>query len=379
MATKNKLRIVIKIGSNLITENENILNYEVIKNLCNQIAAIQKDHNQVIIVSSGAVAAGSQYLSKFEKEIKINNNSIVQKQLLASIGQPILMNAYEKYFSQSSIMISQAILSREDFENRLGYLNIRNTLSELLSLNVIPIINENDVVSTEELIDRAYGDNDRLSAMVSNAIDADLLILLGTIDGLYTSDPNIDQKATKIGIVENITDEIINYAQGSIDGIGSGGMASKIQAANISINSGTEMYIASGLENDVIKRIISGEIIGTKFLSKQSLNESRKRWLMTGYSSSKGDISLDDGAIRAIKNRSSILPPGIINTTGDFDRGDIIGIRNSNDKIIGWGISNYSSKEISKIKGINSSKIIEVVEKNYGSEVIHRNNLVLTL
>ena len=379
MATKNKLRIVIKIGSNLITENENILNYEVIKNLCNQIAAIQKDHNQVIIVSSGAVAAGSQYLSKFEKEIKINNNSIVQKQLLASIGQPILMNAYEKYFSQSSIMISQALLSREDFENRLGYLNIRNTLSELLSLNVIPIINENDVVSTEELIDRAYGDNDRLSAMVSNAIDADLLILLGTIDGLYTSDPNIDKKATKIGIVENITDEIINYAQGSIDGIGSGGMTSKIQAANISINSGTEMYIASGLENDVIKRIISGEIIGTKFLSKQSLNESRKRWLMTGYSSSKGDISLDDGAIRAIKNRSSILPPGIINTTGDFDRGDIIGIRNSNDKIIGWGISNYSSKEISKIKGINSSKIIEVVEKNYGSEVIHRNNLVLTL
>tara|TARA_Y100000768_G_scaffold141542_1_gene105499 strand:+ start:10023 stop:11162 length:1140 start_codon:yes stop_codon:yes gene_type:complete len=379
MATKNKLRIVIKIGSNLITENENILNYEVIKNLCNQIAAIQKDHNQVIIVSSGAVAAGSQYLSKFEKEININNNSIVQKQLLASIGQPILMNAYEKYFSQSSIMISQALLSREDFENRLGYLNIRNTLSELLSLNVVPIINENDVVSTEELIDRAYGDNDRLSAMVSNAIDADLLILLGTIDGLYTSDPNIDKKAKKIGIVENITDEIINYAQGSIDGIGSGGMASKIQAANISINSGTEMYIASGLENDVIKRIISGEIIGTKFLSKQSLNESRKRWLMTGYSSSKGDISLDDGAIKAIKNRSSVLPPGIINTTGDFDRGDIIGIRNSNDKIIGWGISNYSSKEISKIKGINSSKIIEVVEKNYGSEVIHRNNLVLTL
>ena len=379
MATKNKLRIVIKIGSNLITENENILNYEVIKNLCNQIAAIQKDHNQVIIVSSGAVAAGSQYLSKFEKEININNNSIVQKQLLASIGQPILMNAYEKYFSQSSIMISQALLSREDFENRLGYLNIRNTLSELLTLNVVPIINENDVVSTEELIDRAYGDNDRLSAMVSNAIDADLLILLGTIDGLYTSDPNIDKKAKKIGIVENITDEIINYAQGSIDGIGSGGMASKIQAANISINSGTEMYIASGLENDVIKRIISGEIVGTKFLSKQSLNESRKRWLMTGYSSSKGDISLDDGAIKAIKNRSSILPPGIINTTGDFDRGDIIGIRNSNDKIIGWGISNYSSKEISKIKGINSSKIIEVVEKNYGSEVIHRNNLVLTL
>ena len=155
-------------------------------------------------------------------------------------------------------------------------------------------------------------------------------------------------------------------------------MISKIQAANISINSGTEMFIASGLENDVLKRIISGEIIGTKFLSKQSLNESRKRWLITGYSSSKGDITLDEGAIKAIKNKGSILPPGIKNTSGDFDRGDIIGIKNSIDKIIGWGISNYSSKEISKIKGINSSKIIDIVEKNYGSEVIHRNNLVLT-
>ena len=378
MTTKKKLRIVIKIGSNLITENGNILNYKLIENLCDQISVIRKSQHQVIIVSSGAVAAGNQYLSKYEKNVNINNNSIVQKQLLASIGQPILMNAYEKFFSERSIMISQALLSRNDFENRLGYLNIRNTLSELLMLDIIPIINENDVVSTEELTGNVYGDNDRLSAMVSNAIDADLLILLGTIDGLYTSDPNITKDAKKINIVEDITDEIINFAEGSIDGIGSGGMTSKIQAANISINSGTEMFIASGLENDVLTRIISGEIIGTKFLSKQSLNESRKRWLITGYSSSKGDITLDEGAIKAIKNKGSVLPPGIKNTSGDFDRGDIIGIKNSIDKVIGLGISNYSSKEISKIKGINSSKIIDIVEKNYGSEVIHRNNLVLT-
>ena len=151
-----------------------------------------------------------------------------------------------------------------------------------------------------------------------------------------------------------------------------------LTASSTESNTGTEMFIASGLENDVLTRIISGEIIGTKFLSKQSLNESRKRWLITGYSSSKGDITLDEGAIKAIKNKGSVLPPGIKNTSGDFDRGDIIGIKNSIDKVIGWGIYNYSSKEISKIKGINSSKIIDIVEKNYGSEVIHRNNLVLT-
>ena len=212
MTTKKKLRIVIKIGSNLITENGNILNYKLIENLCDQISVIRKSQHQVIIVSSGAVAAGNQYLSKYEKNVNINNNSIVQKQLLASIGQPILMNAYEKFFSERSIMISQALLSRNDFENRLGYLNIRNTLSELLMLDIIPIINENDVVSTEELTGNVYGDNDRLSAMVSNAIDADLLILLGTIDGLYTSDPNITKDAKKINIVEDITDEIINFA-----------------------------------------------------------------------------------------------------------------------------------------------------------------------
>ena len=379
MAIEKKLRIVIKIGSNLITENNNILNYDVMNDLCDQIALIHNQGHQVIIVSSGAVAAGLQYISSLDNKITINNSSIVQKQILASIGQPILMSAYEKFFSKKSKAISQALLSKDDIENRLGYLNIRNTLNQLLSLGVIPIVNENDVVSTHELIDRAYGDNDRLSAMVSNVIDSDLLILLGNVDSLYTSDPNLDPTAVKIKLVEDINEKILDYAKGPIDGIGSGGMISKIQAANIAINSGTDMFIASGTEPNVIERIISGEEIGTKFISKQTIHESRKRWLMTGYLSSKGEITLDLGAVKAINSKSSVLPAGVISISGSFNRGDIIGIKNSKSKIIGWGISNYSSIEISKIKGINSSKIEDIVEKNYGSEIVHRNNLVLTL
>jgi len=373
-----KRRIVIKIGSNLITENENILNDSVIENLCNQISEVQDKGNEIIIVSSGAVAAGRQYLSTLNKEIKINDSYLVHKQVLASIGQPMLMKAYENFFSNNNKGISQALISREDFENRSGYLNVRNTLNELLDIQIIPIINENDVVSTDELENKAYGDNDRLSAMVANAVDADILILLGTIDGLYTSDPNLDNSAEKINFVEKISDEHINYASGPSDNTGSGGMVSKIQAANISVNSGTDMFIASGLEKNVIIRIVSGESIGTKFLAKESLNESRKRWLMTGYSSSKGEIILDDGAIKAIKT-SSILPAGIVDLNGNFSRGDIVGIKNGEKKIIGWGITNYSSDEIGKIKGMKTKDIVKIVNKNFGSAIIHRNNLVITI
>jgi len=378
MANIKKRRVIIKIGSNLITENENILNDSVIKNLCYQISEIQDKGFQAIVVSSGAVAAGKQYLGLLNKKIRINDSYLIHKQVLASIGQPLLMKAYEKFFSDKSKGISQALLSREDFENRSGYLNIRNTLNELLSVDIIPIINENDVVSTDELEDKAYGDNDRLSAMVANAVDADILILLGTVDALYTCDPNINKSAKQIKFVDNISEEIFDYAKGPSDKIGSGGMISKIQAANIAVNSGIDMFIASGYEKNAITRIVSGEDVGTKFIAKESLNESKKRWLITGYSSSKGEIILDEGAIKAIKI-SSVLPPGVLAVTGNFSRGDIVAIKNEEKKIIGWGIANYSSDEISKIKGMKTKDIVEIVDKNFGSEIIHRNNLVITV
>tara|TARA_B100001765_G_scaffold160616_1_gene104752 strand:+ start:2421 stop:3548 length:1128 start_codon:yes stop_codon:yes gene_type:complete len=373
MVNKRQLRIVLKFGSNLITTNNTVLNYKVINSLVSQIAKIFEEH-EIVLVTSGAVAAGLQYISSERTTKILKKNSLVQKQILASVGQPILMKAYEESFDKHSISISQALLARGDFENRNGYLNIRNTLLELLQIGILPIINENDVVATEEL--NRYGDNDRLSAMVANAVDADILILLGTIDGLYTEDPNINNDAKKIEIVEKIDSNIISYAKGPVDKVGTGGMISKIQAANIATKSGISMYIASGLQNQVIQRIINDETVGTKFLPEESNLESRKRWLVTGYTSSKGEIILDKGAVKAVNKNASVLPAGVTSVKGNFDRGDIIAIKDEKSTTIGLGISNYSSDEISKIKGIKSSEINELVENNYGDEVVHRNNFI---
>ena len=373
MVNKRQLRIVLKFGSNLITTNNTVLNYKVIDSLVSQIAKIFEEH-EIVLVTSGAVAAGLQYISSERSTKILKKNSLVQKQILASVGQPILMKAYEESFDKHSISISQALLARGDFENRNGYLNIRNTLLELLQIGILPIINENDVVATEEL--NRYGDNDRLSAMVANAVDADILILLGTIDGLYTEDPNINNDATKIEIVEKIASNIISYVKGPVDKVGTGGMISKIQAANIATKSGISMYIASGLQNQVIQRIINDETVGTKFLPEESNLESRKRWLVTGYASSKGEIILDKGAVKAVNKNASVLPAGVTSVKGNFDRGDIIAIKDEKSTTIGLGISNYSSDEISKIKGIKSSEINELVENNYGDEIVHRNNFI---
>ena len=373
MVNKRQLRIVLKFGSNLITTNNTVLNYKVIDSLVSQIAKIFEEH-EIVLVTSGAVAAGLQYISSERTTKILKKNSLVQKQILASVGQPILMKAYEESFDKHSISISQALLARGDFENRNGYLNIRNTLLELLQIGILPIINENDVVATEEL--NRYGDNDRLSAMVDNAVDADILILLGTIDVLYIEDPNINNDAKKIEIVEKIDSNIISYAKGPVDKVGTGGMISKIQAANIATKSGISMYIASGLQNQVIQRIINDETVGTKFLPEESNLESRKRWLVTGYTSSKGEIILDKGAVKAVNKNASVLPAGVTSVKGNFDRGDIIAIKDEKSTTIGLGISNYSSDEISKIKGIKSSEINELVENNYGDEVVHRNNFI---
>ena len=373
MVNKRQLRIVLKFGSNLITTNNTVLNYKVIDSLVSQIAKIFEEH-EIVLVTSGAVAAGLQYISSERSTKILKKNSLVQKQILASVGQPILMKAYEESFDKHSISISQALLARGDFENRNGYLNIRNTLLELLQIGILPIINENDVVATEEL--NRYGDNDRLSAMVANAVDADILILLGTIDGLYTEDPNINNDAKKIEIVKKIDPKIISYAKGPVDKVGTGGMISKIQAANIATKSGISMYIASGLQNQVIQRIINDETVGTKFLPEESNLESRKRWLVTGYASSKGEIILDKGAVKAVNKNASVLPAGVTSVKGNFDRGDIIAIKDEKSTTIGLGISNYSSDEISKIKGIKSSEINELVENNYGDEIVHRNNFI---
>ena len=261
-----KRRIVIKIGSNLITENENILNDSVIENLCNQISEVQDNGNEIIIVSSGAVAAGRQYLSTFNKEIKINDSYLVHKQVLASIGQPMLMKAYENFFSKNNKGISQALISREDFENRSGYLNVRNTLNELLEIQIIPIINENDVVATEEI---RFGDNDTLAAMVSNMMEADLMVILTNQDGYFDKNPDKypDAKIIKKCNIKDLNEDDFNLDEKS--SVGTGGFKTKIRSVKMATTRNCPSIIASGYRKDVIKQILSKKIIGTFFYSEE--------------------------------------------------------------------------------------------------------------
>jgi glutamate 5-kinase len=257
-------------------------------------------------------------------------------------------------------------------------LNVRNTLDALLSIGAVPIINENDVVAVEELAGEVYGDNDRLSAMVANTVDADLLILLGDMDGLYTTDPHVDPNAELISIVDKIDDKIKKAARGPHDKRGSGGMASKLDAARMSIDSGIPMVIASGRVEGIIKSICDGERIGTRFESTVSRRESRKRWILTGRSENRGGVSVDPGASNALKNRgNSLLAIGIVEVTGSFERGDIIEVTEIDGTTIGWGLASYPSIDIELIIGKNSKELPDLLGHYYGAEVIHRNNMAL--
>ncbi|PIU57500.1 MAG: glutamate 5-kinase, partial [Chloroflexi bacterium CG07_land_8_20_14_0_80_51_10] len=269
-------RLVIKLGTNLITGGKDSLDHEMMASLVEQVAQLNQRGLQTIIVSSGAVAAGKHRLG-----IRKKRRDTPFRQMLAAVGQGRLMRAYDELFSAHGITVAQTLLTKADFLNRLGYLNARNTMLALLELGVVPIVNENDVVSVEELEGSTFGDNDNLSAMVANLVDADLLIILSDVAGLYTSDPNHDTTAILIPRVERIGPAIARLAGGSIGGRGTGGMVTKIEAAKLATASGTAVVIASGQETDVILRLIEGEAIGTYFPPTTSRIESRKRWMLS--------------------------------------------------------------------------------------------------
>ena len=368
-------RIVIKLGTNLLTSGKEYLDLSVIKSLCKQISEIKSKGIQIILVSSGAVASGRGAIKNTSHTVTKNN--VAYRQMLAAIGQPKLMLTFEECFKENNLVVAQALLSRSDLNNRSRYLNLRTTLEKLFSVNAIPIVNENDVVAVDELSGEFFGDNDRLSAMVANSIDADLLILLGDTNGLYTSDPHINHDAKLIPYVESIDKNIENLAHTSHNSLGRGGMISKLAAAKISMDAGIPMIIASGNNDSLQKIVIENKNIGTIFKPKVSRVESRKRWILTGRSEKKGKLFIDDGAYEAVKNGgNSLLPAGIQNITGDFYRGDIVEI-NKNEHILGWGITSYSSKDIMIIKGKQSSGIHKLLSDFYGEEIIHRNNMVI--
>ncbi len=365
-------RVIAKFGTNLLTGGTGRLDHNMMSNLVEQVAQLHSQGHEVIIVSSGAVAAGRQKLgiTKEQKDIPF-------KQVLASVGQSQLMNAYEQLFSKHNVIIAQALLTKSDLLDRAGYLNARNTLLALIELGVICIVNENDVVATDELGELTFGDNDNLSAMVANLVDADLLALLTDIDGLYTADPQRNPQAKLIPKVEKIDAEIERLAGDTSSSYGVGGMTTKLEAAKLATASGVTVVIANGRKPDALTQIAHGKNIGTIFPPRTSKLESKKRWMLSGLAS-KGKLTIDDGAVLALKKQNrSLLPAGVVGVEGEFQRGDVVDIFDSNGNHIGCGIPNYNAKDIAVIKGAHSEAISSLLGYEYGTEVIHRNNMVL--
>jgi len=363
---------VAKFGTGLLTGGSGHLNQEIMAGLVAQIAQLNKQGLELFVVTSGAIAAGRSKLGLTKKL-----RGVPFKQVLASVGQNRLMNVYEQLFSQHNITVAQALLTKADLADRAGYLNARNTLLALMELGVLCIVNENDVVAVDEIEEAKFGDNDNLSAMVANLVDADLLLLLTDTAGLYTTDPHLDPNARLISRVERIDSEIERVAAESPSRLGTGGMSTKIEAAKLATASGVTVVIADGRESDIILRLVAGEAIGTHFLPATSKLESRKRWMLSGLST-RGKLMVDAGAALALKKQNrSLLAAGINQVEGEFQRGDIVNIYDPEGSRLGCGIANYSSSDIEAIKGAHSKEIVALLGYDYGSEVVHRNNLVV--
>jgi len=365
-------RIVAKFGTSLLTGGSDRLDEGIMSRLVAQVAQLHQQGLEMLVVSSGAIASGRHKLG-LTREFR----GIPFKQVLASVGQNHLMQAYEQLFSQYDITVAQALLTKADLSDRAGYLNARNTLLALLELRVLCIVNENDVVAVDEIQEAKFGDNDNLSAMVANLVDADLLLLLTDTAGLYTADPYRNHDAYLISQVERIDSEIERVAAETPSSFGTGGMITKIEAAKVATASGVTVVIADGKESDIILRLAGGETIGTRFLPATSKLESRKRWMLSGLSI-KGKLVVDSGAAVALKKQNrSLLAAGIKQVEGEFQRGDIVNIYDKEGSRLGCGITNYSSGDISVIKGTHSRKITMLLGYDYGSEIVHRNNLVI--
>lgn len=364
-------RIIVKLGTNLLTAGADRLDHAVLENLVGQVAALRRSGAETAIVTSGAVAVGRARVGA-----RGDQTSIGQRQALAAIGQAHLVERYDQLLQRHDLTAAQALITRADVAERLGYLNIRNTLLRLLRFGVVPVINENDVVAVDELRGGAFGENDALSALVANLIDADLLILLSDVDGVYDRDPRLHADAALIRELARPTDAL--HGAGAVGAHGRGGMRAKLRAAQRAASSGTTVVIANGREPNALLRIARGERLGTWIPAAASVRESRKRWLLAGLGDG-GVLTLDSGAARAIREQGrSLLPAGIVAVQGQFDRGDIIALHSTLSEQIGVGLSNYSAADINRIRGRRSSEIAAALGYDFGSEVVHRNNLALS-
>jgi len=364
------MRIVIKLGTSTLTAGTSHISAPVVIDLARQAQALQQAGHQVIIVSSGAMAAGREKLG-----FPVLPKDIPAKQMISAVGQPRLMALYEDLFGHYSLTIAQVLLTRADLASRRPYLNARNTLLALLDQAVIPIINENDTIATEEI---RVGDNDNLSALVANLVDADWLILLTDQAGLYTSDPRTTANPELVHEISgtDIPEHVWKSAGGNGTSMGTGGMLTKLQAADLARRGGTTCLIANGSEPDILIRLVNGEKLGTRFLPVASAVESRKRYILSARRSA-GQVNVDEGAAKALRKGGSLLPVGVLTVSGAFERGDTVRVLDPLHKEIARGIVNYSSRDLSQLARRRSEEIETILGYNFGDEIIHHNNLVV--
>jgi glutamate 5-kinase len=362
-------RIVIKVGSSLLADERHGVRYSLIRRLAADVALLRDQGLDVALVSSGAVALGRVHMGWIGRPLSIH-----EKQASAAIGQPSLMHAYEQVFATHGMKVAQMLLTKDDLRHRRRYLNARNTSETLFSAGIIPVVNENDSVVVEEI---KFGDNDKLSGLVSLLVDANLLIMLTDVDGLYERDPAVDAHARRLSLVDLITPEILAMAGSRSGRFGTGGMESKLHAARMATWGGVTVAIINGHEQHSLRRLLAGEDVGTVFLCGTDRRSRRKHWIAE-ILKAHGRIWVDQGAEDAIiKRGSSLLPIGVIDVEGTFDKGECVEVRGPSG-VIAKGLSNYSRDELSRIKGVSSDRIETILGYRDYSAVIHRDNLVLS-
>ena len=365
-------RIVIKVGTSTLTDGGQELCLARMVDLARQITEIKAAGMQVVLVSSGGIAAGREMMSYHDLP-----RFLPAKQMLAAVGQPRLMAVYTQLFALYQQPIAQILLTRDDLADRRRYLNARNTLEALLDYGIIPIINENDTIATEEI---RFGDNDNLSALIATVLEADLLLLLTDQDGVFDSDPSLNPEAELIRQVgeQAIPEAVLAAATASRTGLGTGGMASKLSAADLARHGGAMVVIANGSTDRIIPRIVlEQEPLGTTFLPMTTHLESRKRFLLAGMAESSGTLWIDDGAVKALRNGGSILPVGVTAVEGDFARGQSLTVVDPEGTKVAVGLCSYNAADLRKIAGQRSDQIETVLGYAYGAEAIHHDNLML--
>ncbi len=362
-------RLVVKVGSGLISSPAEGLLPDRIGALADELAALHREGREVVLVSSGAIAAGMARLGLTQRP-----RSIPEKQAAAAVGQSALMWHYEQAFGRHGIRVAQVLLTQEDISARPRYLNARNTLQALLRFRVLPIVNENDTVAVDEI---KVGDNDNLGALVAHLVDADLFVILTDVDGLYTGDPRVDPRARRLLTVEAVTEEIERLVWDAEARVSVGGMSSKLEAAQKVTSSGIPMVIASGREVGTLRRAVRGEPVGTYFVPRGDRLAGRKRWIAFAVPP-QGRLTVDAGARSALVERGkSLLPSGVVDVEGEFHAGEVVSLSAADGKEFARGLTNYDAAELRKIRGAKTSALEELLGYKSFDEVIHRDNLVL--